>query len=211
MYKVFNQNQTIIFTENLTKYKLSDRDLLYKIQSIKKIIPVYQEFIHKKTHQKLIYFITNKICIDNFFNKFLSHFKFVEAAGGLITNKKNELLLIYRLGKWDLPKGKIKKNENIIKAATRECIEETGIEELTILKTLENTYHIYNIKNQELIKKTHWFFMKSTSEKKLKPQIEENIEKLEWMNQEKVKKSLENTYESLKELIQCHYLNEITV
>ena len=41
-----------------------------------------------------------------------SSFKLVEAAGGVVL-KENKLLFIHRLGKWDLPKGKMEGEEGI--------------------------------------------------------------------------------------------------
>jgi len=46
--------------------------------------------------------------------------KFVIAAGGLVTNEIDEILVINRLDKWDLPKGKVEPEEPIKLAAVRE-------------------------------------------------------------------------------------------
>ena len=43
-------------------------------------------------------------------------FKVVEAAGGVVSNKNGEILFIRRMGKWDLPKGKIEKGESLEQA-----------------------------------------------------------------------------------------------
>ncbi len=43
----------------------------------------------------------------------------VEAAGGLVLNEKGEVLMIFRRGSWDLPKGKIDPNESVETAAIR--------------------------------------------------------------------------------------------
>jgi hypothetical protein len=50
---------------------------------------------------------------------FFKHFKLVQAAGGLVKNKDGEILLIFRRGKWDLPKGKLDKNETILDCSIR--------------------------------------------------------------------------------------------
>src|SRR6267154_620027 len=42
---------------------------------------------------------------------FISYCSLIEAAGGLVQNEKNEWLIIFRRGKWDLPKGKIEGDE----------------------------------------------------------------------------------------------------
>jgi hypothetical protein len=66
------------------------------------------------------------------FNKFAKHFKIIEAAGGLVFNSKKQLLLIERLGVWDLPKGKIDVGEIPEIAAVREVEEECAVTGLTI-------------------------------------------------------------------------------
>ena len=56
----------------------------------------------------------------------------IVAAGGIVINKENQILFIFRKGKWDLPKGKIEKNEKIDEGAIREVTEETGIKKVKI-------------------------------------------------------------------------------
>ena len=51
----------------------------------------------------------------------------IKAAGGLVKSAGNEYLFIYRNDKWDLPKGKVEKNEKVKEAAVREVEEECGI------------------------------------------------------------------------------------
>src|SRR3954469_24811116 len=61
-----------------------------------------------------------------FFSEFKKHFVYIEAAGGFI-EKNDEFLAIHRHGRWDLPKGKLEKNESYEEGAIRECEEECGI------------------------------------------------------------------------------------
>src|SRR4051794_1665781 len=84
------------------------------------------------------------------------------AAGGLVTNEYNELLMIFRRGKWDLPKGKLDEGETIEQCAVREVEEETGIGNLELVKLVGITYHEYFDKhiNTEVRKETHWFAMR---------------------------------------------------
>ena len=56
----------------------------------------------------------------------------VEAAGGIVFNQENKILFIHRLGRWDLPKGKIEPEESLENAALRELEEETGLTELIL-------------------------------------------------------------------------------
>ncbi len=130
------------------------------------------------------------------------HFKYIEAAGGLIQNKSS-YLFIKRLGKWDLPKGKIDGEETPQKAAIRECEEECGVGGLTIVKKLENTYHIYLLKGEYILKKTYWYLMHTNYEGKLIPQTEENIEEAVWFKGEDIKNVvLKNSYPTIIGLLQ---------
>ena len=57
---------------------------------------------------------------------FSDHLKIVHACGGVVRNDKNDVLLIKRMGLWDLPKGKLEKGESYEECAKREVVEETG-------------------------------------------------------------------------------------
>ena len=133
---------------------------------------------------------------------FLSHCSLIEAAGGLVQNKKDEFLMIYRLGKWDLPKGKLEYDESPEEAAIREVEEECGIDKLSIVKKLPLTFHTYLLNKKRKLKKTHWFLMRTESASQLVPQKEEDIEEARWMNEKEIKsKVFANTYASVGELL----------
>jgi 8-oxo-dGTP pyrophosphatase MutT (NUDIX family) len=107
----------------------------------------------------------------------------VIAGGGIVFNDKGDLLLIFRRGKWDLPKGKIEIKEEIKSGAMREVEEETGVAvEVTDEKPCI-TYHAYKLKGKNSIKETSWYKMKALNPgKKLKPQTEEDIEQAIWVS-----------------------------
>ena len=134
--------------------------------------------------------------------EFKWYFKIEKAAGGLVQNENKEILFIYRFEKWDLPKGKIEKGESKKKAAKREVEEECGVNELKISGKLQNTYHIFQRKNCEILKLTYWYSMNTTYSGTLQPQIEEGITKVIYKNKEDVKKALENTYGNIKLLFE---------
>ena len=69
--------------------------------------------------------------------------KKIIAAGGLVLNEKNELLMIFRRNKWDLPKGKLDEGESIEACALREVKEETGLQKLKLEKFIDITFHDY--------------------------------------------------------------------
>jgi 8-oxo-dGTP pyrophosphatase MutT (NUDIX family) len=130
--------------------------------------------------------------------------KKIIAAGGLVTNDKKELLIMFRRGKWDLPKGKLDEGESIESCAIREVEEETGLTKLELKNFVGLTYHEYFDKysSADVVKETHWFGMHVNGETKLVPQTEEDIEKIIWANEEKLKECLSNTYSTIAEIIE---------
>ena len=128
---------------------------------------------------------------------FKQNFTVIEAAGGVVM-KNQEMLFIYRNGKWDLPKGKLEADESIPVCAVREVEEECGISQLTIVKELAATYHTYRQSGENVLKTTYWFLMECTDESTLTPQTEEGIELVEWKNEQAVQLALQNTYPNIK-------------
>ena len=151
--------------------------------------------------QKYKVYINNepKIIADNW-KEFCSDYTLIEAAGGLVYNSDNQLLMIFRDDKWDLPKGKLEVGENIEECAIREVEEECGVEELSIVKKLKSTYHTYKLNGKTILKRTYWFKMNSNYKSKLTPQLEEGITKVEWVSLSEVPSKLENSYGNIKEL-----------
>lgn len=125
------------------------------------------------------------------------------AAGGLVLNKKRELLMIFRRNFWDLPKGKLDPGESIAACAVREVQEETGLKDLILGELIGLTYHQYFDKwqHQEVIKETHWFAMKILGEQSLTPQLEEDITQVVWANKEQVAEFMEQSYPNIIQII----------
>jgi 8-oxo-dGTP pyrophosphatase MutT (NUDIX family) len=122
------------------------------------------------------------------------------AAGGLVQNSKGEMLLIYRRGFWDLPKGKLDAGESIPDCAIREVQEETGIQTLEFGQFICTTTHHYFDKwiNKDAEKHTHWYAMLSLENETLVPQTEEDIEKIEWVPREQLPQYLLQTYPTIR-------------
>ncbi|MBS1951037.1 MAG: NUDIX hydrolase-like protein [Cytophagales bacterium] len=130
-------------------------------------------------------------------------FKVVKAAGGLVL-KKDKMLMIYRLKKWDLPKGKKESNETYKETAVREVEEECGIE-VRLGKRIGTTWHTYTMNKSNMIKKTRWYKMELVSDAKMRPATEEDIEELRWMTQKEVYHALENSYRSIRFVFEEFY------
>jgi len=136
--------------------------------------------------------------LNKLFSDFKSYFKYIEAAGGLVKNKNNELLVIHRFGIPDLPKGKIEKNETPEDAAIREVEEECGINGLKITGETKPSYHVYFQGDKRILKKTYWFNMFYEGSETPQPQTEEDITKVEWCEKKKILLYRNSTYMSLQ-------------
>ena len=131
----------------------------------------------------------------------ISYCTLIEASGGLVMNEKNEYLIIFRKGKYDLPKGKMDYDETPEECGIREVQEECGVSGLEIIRPLEKSFHTYMQSKKRMLKKTNWYLMKAPDQK-LIPQTEEDIHKAEWMTKEEIHSvALKNTYASVETLI----------
>jgi len=191
MYKVFYNQKPINFTTVLGKNTKETPLFFIKYANANSITKALKD----KTVTELYLYHSNP---DKFEKHFFRTFPFVEAAGGLVQHQDGRFLFIYRNNKWDLPKGKIEKNETLIKAAKREVSEETGVTDLEVKKTLPITYHIYNANGKFKVKKTYWFLMNSKFNGSLQPQFEENIKMAVWKGINEIPKLMENAYENIK-------------
>lgn len=126
------------------------------------------------------------------------------AGGGIVTNELGELLMIFRRGKWDLPKGKLDKGESIEECAIREVEEETGVQNLQLGELLLVTKHEYFDKwvQADVIKETHWYRMSVPGIPKLVPQTEEDITAIEWTSIADIAKRLNESYETIRQVLE---------
>jgi 8-oxo-dGTP pyrophosphatase MutT (NUDIX family) len=129
--------------------------------------------------------------------------KTILAGGGLVLNDRNELLLIFRRGKWDLPKGKLDEGETMEACALREVMEETGIKALELDAFVGKTFHEYFDKwlQEEVIKETWWYAMRTASEQALLPQAEEDIEHAIWADETTLNECLTNSYPNILDIV----------
>jgi 8-oxo-dGTP pyrophosphatase MutT (NUDIX family) len=164
-------------------------------------LKIYLENFIQQTDQKNLILVVKDV--NNTFERIKKEFTFIEAAGGLIRNK-DKFLFIYRLGKWDLPKGKLEISEEPAEAAVRECEEECGIRGLELVNELPSTYHIYPYKENYALKITYWYVMRTDFNGALIPQTQEHIEKAEWLDINTIKDTvLPNSYPSVIDVIKA--------
>lgn len=126
----------------------------------------------------------------------------IDAGGGVVLNESGHVLMIYRRGKWDLPKGKCDEGEDIADCALREVSEETGLKKLKLGEKICDTYHVYSQNRQNLLKCTAWYRMKGTIKEDLVPQAEENIQDVRWIPADELAPIVYKSYEAIREVIQ---------
>ena len=190
MITVFINNNPIYLTDSLAH---TDENNFFKFDDVDLQASIYK--LESNEINDLYLYDDN---IQLLFKKFTNRFRIIEAAGGVVKNSKDELLFIFRNGLWDLPKGKIEKNESIKEAALREVEEECGIKQLKLDKFIDKTYHIYQINDQYIFKISYWFSMHSDFQGELSPQFEEGIMKVEWISEQNLAKVLVNTFANIK-------------
>lgn len=137
---------------------------------------------------------------DRLFAQFAAQFVPVEAGGGLVSSPRGEILMIYRNGRWDLPKGKLEPGEEIAECAVREVEEECGIAGLKLGKLLTRTYHLYELHGKWVLKRTTWYAMANDGAEELVPQTEEGITDIRWIAPDNLHSYIENTYSTIREV-----------
>ena len=200
MYKVFINNSVLLFQDSdqkkmnysLTIINPSKDELLRTIQKLE---------LESEVHKVLV------ICNDlnSTWKLFMENYSLIVAAGGVVKNNLDEILMIYRNDKWDLPKGKVEKNEAIPIAAIREVEEECGINSIDIVASLPPTFHTYSLNGKRILKRTDWFSMRTNYNKKLTPQIEEGITAVRWVKENELGQLSQKTYASIVDVFENLY------
>ena len=164
----------------------------------KKVLKQYLDLLDKNKNLRAV--VLYHPDLELLWADFQACFKVLEAAGGYVQNAQNELLVFYRRGSWDMPKGKIDPGESPEQAAVREVQEETGLVQIELGDFLTHTYHTYEQKGQRILKKTWWYWMR-TPDMKLIPQTEEDIEEIQWVSPEAWLASDVVVYPNIREVI----------
>ena len=194
MYKVFVNDKPLFLTNEISKETNFQLFLLESVDIEQLIIKIFQNkvqkaYLYHPDEKEIMKTLKSKIPVS-------------KAGGGLVYNKKGEVLFIFRGGKWDLPKGGTEKGEEIGDTAMREVEEETGVNKLKIIKKLQKTYHIFKRNGVYKLKITHWFEMQSDFDGIPVGQIEEGIEKAVWLKPNELPEVLKKSYENIKLLFE---------
>ncbi|MEZ5026601.1 MAG: NUDIX domain-containing protein [Chitinophagales bacterium] len=207
MYKLFINNKVVYITQNPASVEniLQEEYIIERYSTKANLETLLTIILGDANSNNVILFHKD---VDELLELVLSYFKSIEAAGGVVRNHKHEILLIFRRGFWDLPKGKIEKNENIESAAVREVEEETGLQQVEILQPIyftkcknKTTFHSYELKGKQCMKITHWFEMKTNQIEKLIPQTEEDIEQAVWVSEHRIPEYFSMMYPNIVDVL----------
>ena len=203
IYKIFI-NETPLFLTNtegvLQEWKDDDKTLVSNYLGKKKFLHPIVDLLEKSKKYNRI--VVHGSDLDKLWHDFQDIYKIIGAAGGVVKNDKNEVLMIFRRDNWDLPKGKIDDGESPEQAAVREIQEETGLNEVILGDFLCHTYHTYEMKGKRILKKTWWYTM-STPELTLTPQTTEDIEKAVWVELTSFLNTKPTIYGSILDVLGC--------
>ena len=136
-------------------------------------------------------------------------FKVIEAAGGVVV-KDQQLLMIFRLGKWDLPKGKLEGKEKPLPGGIREVEEECNVQVLGGPKIC-HTWHTYTRNKRKILKKTYWFAMSCTDDSAMRGQADEGITEVRWMSYAEAQQALYNSYVSIRYVLRRYFEQQDTL
>lgn len=135
---------------------------------------------------------------EELFEHFALEFKRVTAAGGVVTTPRGEALMIYRNGRWDLPKGHLEPEEGLRACAAREIEEETGVAAGHLVRPLCDTWHIYNVYGCWELKHTFWYHFEREDAIRPAPQQEEGITRCEWCSTQEACRRAEESFPTLR-------------
>jgi len=195
----FDTKKIILANEELDLPNISKT---YMLADIKKMNSLLVEFENNPELNSILIYDKD---FEKLLDKFQKEFRTIKAGGGFVFNQNDELLVIFRRGKWDLPKGKSEKRETMQQTALREVEEETGINNLEITRSLPCTCHYFLDKGKRKLKISYWYEMLHHGDLTPTPQTEEEIMEARWIMKSEIPMVLNNTFESLKDLLH-HYL-----
>lgn len=198
---IYHNNHPIILCDVIDKdiasYYNNARTLIYTEVSETLIRKVLQAAEQKDFYAGI--FVGKDLSILK--NIYWQFFKVILAGGGLVYNEHDEILLIFRKGFWDLPKGKLDDGETLSACALREVREETGIANILLHEKIITTYHTYQEKGNYILKESHWFKMSVQGKPTLTPQIEEEIEIAKWVSKDNIKNYMHPMYPAIRDIL----------
>ncbi|MEO6314580.1 MAG: NUDIX hydrolase [Chitinophagaceae bacterium] len=160
-----------------------------------------KSMIHEMELQKIHAGVLLHTDLEALKKAFWKRFTVIQAAGGLVSNNTDEILMIFRRGKWDLPKGKLDEGETLEACAVREVEEETGLRNITLQSPLITTYHTYHENGKFILKESYWYRMQISDKQVLVPQAEEDIAEAKWVAKKDLAAVINNTFPSVMDVL----------
>jgi 8-oxo-dGTP pyrophosphatase MutT (NUDIX family) len=198
MYKVFFKDRTVYFGDDFSKSFGRNNGLFYKYNNLQELTELIYVF-NSLTRINKLFIIHNDIL--TLFDEFKACFNYIEAAGGVVLRPDGKFLVMKRDGLWDLPKGKLEIGESSEVAALREVTEETGLEDLRIIKPVLSTFHTYQATKEMILKKTKWYEMFYDGDADPVPEKAENITEIQWVKPGMTDFIRKNTYPSVLDVL----------
>lgn len=199
--KIYFNNKPLFLcdavTEELEPYRHHDDAVYIDELNTHTVKSMLHEMQLDKVHAGIFYHPNLAELKKAFWRKFTV----IQAGGGLVENDHNEVLVIYRRGKWDLPKGKLDEGETIEQCAVREVEEECGLTNIQLGPLLLTTYHTYNESGKAILKESYWYKMKVAGSPQLVPQTEEDIQAVKWIAKTGFAAIMSNTFPSIKDVL----------
>ena len=118
MYVIFKDHASVILTDR-SDFSVTGEVLDWKVESLMEVLQSLERNEGRS-------FVLRGEDPTGMYHDFAGQFIVIEAAGGIVKNKRGDYLLIYRHDTWDLPKGKIDPGETPDEAALREVRENRG-------------------------------------------------------------------------------------
>ncbi len=207
-YKIYINESPLILTQtsDFEDETAFERSLIHaKYLGKPKMLMNYIEVLEKNKHHDGI--IIQADDVEQLWLDFKSLYNYIKAGGGLVLNKFGKVLLIFRRGHWDLPKGKQDPGETLAETAVREVMEETGLPNVELIEKLGNGYHCYLMSKQRTLKRTRWYLMKTSTPGKLVPQKEEGIQDAAWFDPKEIPTLNIPMYNNIRDVL-VRYNNE---
>jgi len=199
--KIYINNKPLVLTNSAENYMLNhpaSTDYLFLKGASQQHFRLAQKHLEK---QLSLGVVIEDASIETLKSVAHNLFPPVTAAGGVVCNQDGDLLMIFRQGRWDLPKGKLDKGESLEHCAQREVTEETGLPVVNLSEKICETSHVYTRDDRQYLKVTHWYQMSADKAFQFYPQQEEHISEVKWIRPENIGLYLNQSYEAIKDVL----------
>lgn len=203
MYKIYCNEHLLVLADHLPE-SAGDWTLVSRYRGKPKTFFPFLDAFEKRSGREQVWLYHEDL--DRLWSDFRQLFTVVEAGGGLVRNPAGEILVIYRKGVLDLPKGKQEPGEGMKETAIREVMEETGLTHVVCGDYLGETWHLFKEKKRRFLKHTDWFLM-AAEQQHVVPQKEEGIEEVTWMSPETYLNAEKQTFRNIRDMVRDIFSN----